>query len=249
MDQNVEQMIESYLSGTLTAEEKRIFETQLKEDPLLAQSLQDQIRSQLSLDAQGDLLLKEKLKARADQNFDEEAFHLANPSRSRAPWFLAVAAAFLVIAVLAWLLQEDPRPLDLQQMYTENYQPLSAPGSRSDTNKTDLWRKGTEAYMKRDYEGAIASWRQYLADTADGEVALYLGVSYMLAEKADSAHYYLAEVPKTHTDAQRASWFQALNAMKSGNQAALQGHLKTIADWPGHYKQQMAKELLANGLR
>jgi tetratricopeptide (TPR) repeat protein len=252
------QLIEDYVNGQLSIEEKADFQQQLQQDPSLAQEvgLYKDIFSGLAIGGRKDM--KAHLKALDEKSFSQEAASKLQASVTenikgkviqsfwqRNAWLTGIAAC-LVLGLVAFLwVSNSSSANSLFAKYYAPYPNVVAAVERGETIQ-DATKQAMQAYESGDYTRAIQGLQQIANnDPEASSLYLYLGISYIETSQLDSAKVYLEKATadaasKLHT---QAKWYLALAYLKNKEKEQAIVHLQSLSQESGVYAQK-ARQLL-----
>ena len=232
-------LIDSYLEGTLSMEDKIAFEERLRKENDLQLLLSD-LR-----------ILKAGIKQTTREEIRSELQSLENkltgsPSFSflRSTW-TKVAASLAFIMVTAWLLWPSSTKTP-EQLFAENFEPypnIIMPTVRGgQTADSTVMAQAYKAYDMQEYTKAIELFES-LEVKAEG-VLLYLGNSYLANGSAEKAvPIFERVISDFDIFDEQAEWYLALSYLKLGNKEKASEISKAIVDRGGDYASK-AKRLL-----
>lgn len=236
------EQFEHFLSHQLTAEETTAFEERLKNDPDFAESfrhyqLLQQDMEQWYQATPGRQQLKQTLQGIVQQPAQKAKLRSVR-------WYLwRAAAVFIIAAAIWWMLL--PASKSNEKLYAE----YSAGETLSFTRggiADSLWSQASGLLYDKKYNEAIVPLQQIINSSKDSlqEAALYLGYSYMQADKNESAENTFSSIHTSNTTtAEKLRWYKALLYLKTGKKPACINLLKEIVADGGAYSGK-AKQLL-----
>jgi len=136
------------------------------------------------------------------------------------PWMAIAASLILIIGIAFWMyIKSDP----YAEIYANNYHPdpglITAMGPAEDYD----FQIGMVDYKNEQYEKAIGSWNQLIADRPDNDTLQYfLGAAYHATNNLTKAKEYYQQVlgNSASTFAAEAEWYLALIFLKEGDKEA-----------------------------
>ena len=255
---DVFETIQSYLDGSMTAEEKKQFEEQLKNDPGLAETFRVYLGIESSMQAapandkneEGLRLSLEKLNK---EHFGEKPVG-TKPSTTRSStkpavtrrmfgtWQAAAAILVIVIGAAVWLLltQRGAEP-DIYRKYAQ-HTPLDT-SPRSGGNDT-LASDAANAFNAKQYAVAASLLEtSHARDAADTEVHLALGICYLELDRLPEARQIFSNIAQgASTLIYKARWYTALSWLKQKQYGNCRTVLESIP--PGTDVYDRAEDLL-----
>ena len=214
-----------HFAKELDVAEIKEFEALLANDPDFKEEVKAHAYARISIQQEGNKLLKEKLNQMGQKIQQEKG-------KRRIVYFRAIAAVFLVLISSILLIKyiSDPEYLDgkaRKPLYERELEAPGPPGLRGSTYNLS-WNQGVSDYDKGDYQAAINSWQTLSKDTIDSELWFYLGACNIMLEEVDSAHFYLNKVEPASFYYYQAKWYQAILYIKAGNQEAARPLLEIL---------------------
>ncbi len=239
----MEEQIDKYLQGQLSAEERVAFEARCKAEPALTAALVDFVTAEHAA-------RRYARQARFDALngvYDELAAAGKTTVRTlnlRTYVMVAAAAVAVLAAVFVGYQQlQTPTPEGLYAEYVTPF-PLSFQRGAS----TDTLNQLSEVYYQGDYEKAITLTQDLLTDsTAENRNKLYmcLGMSLLLKDQATEAVAAFQQVAPVSSFIENAQWYTALAYLKANDIESAKPLFEEMAS-SDHYKRQAAAEILEN---
>ncbi len=211
-------LIERYIRGELSLEERGAVEQRMAEDADFRALLEDYEVLTKGIAYSGRKAVLERL-----QNLDENLEGTEATVRSIAPrkqkpvvWLAAAAVVALLFYAGFSLFNAGPDAGELYAAYYEPYPNLVYPITRSNTTAQDPAAKPYRAYEQKDYEAALAALN---ADTKSPEdTRLFYKGHTLLAlnqpEEAIEAYDALLTLPNLEQFSDPARWYKALALLK-----------------------------------
>lgn len=170
------EQIESYLNGSLAANEAAIFREQLDKDNTLAAKVEQVKLSLLTVEAAG---LRADLESFHQRLQTKPVVAIDARKKSSIKKWLAIAAVFVAIFVTAllWLQQ----PSKDEKLFTTFYKP--DPGLSTTMSQTDdyTFEKAMVEYKTGNYAKALKEWRILLDSNPKSDTLNYFIASAYLA--------------------------------------------------------------------
>lgn len=209
-------IIENYLAGTLSVEDKQEVEARMLTDQEFAQRVEI-LKSLPHLVDESSLDFRNEL-----EGIYQEYQQKQKPSRTLPPrtyWIAASLALLLsVIGLLIWLL---PTSLTSQEIYAANFtMPADNITVRNDQSVASALQSAMEAYNVQDYTTAITHFEDFLqGESAHVPALFYSGVSYLALAEVGKAIQNLQKVTQIQdpTYAISAQWYLGLAYLKQNN--------------------------------
>jgi tetratricopeptide (TPR) repeat protein len=223
------ELIEKFLDGKMTADEKKVFEEkqerneEFKDLLIEMDTLLEGVKLSAAKTSKEEKLERLKffgeildMEARAT----EEEQSIAAPDKIiplyQKPWLLAAAAgiALLMVVGITWM---QKRPPQNERLFTAYFQPFDSPGSglTRGTSEQTLKTKAYAAYDNGRYAEAITFFDQIIKTSDDPISHLCLGNAQLeigqLAEAEKTFNHMLEE----HSDlVTQTKWYLALTYIK-----------------------------------
>lgn len=242
-------MIEQYVSGELTGQERIAFEKKMQEDPMLAQevdlyrSIGQEIRDMGQAHEQ-EQALRNNLQALNKEYFQEQAPVV----KMKRVWWIAgaaAAAAAILLFVIKPFSAEKFSNEKLFSYYTEDVAELS-PGQRGGADDSLLARVAT-LYNKQEYSEAIPLLETLInRHPADNELLLAKGISQLKINQPDSALVvFNSLINGQSVFKNQGLWYKALALLKQNKLAECAEALNDISPVSDRYKlsQQLLKKI------
>lgn len=252
----MEQIIQDYLDGKLSEQDRIAFEANMKEDAELAQEVADLQLLENGLSSLGATQFAAEVggweqEYRASQQEGGIIFGEDKPGRGiifrQTQWLTAAVVSLLVLSAAAWWMLAGGQ--DTQEVYAAYYTPYEDMILvRGDTLQgvESMLRMGMEAYNAGEYAAAIGqleAYRQAVPD--DFRPFLYIGIAQAEQGETGQADANFKKAMEDPNYRQQAQWYQALTYLKTDQQAAAIQSFESIAGQnPVHYRQQEAKKIL-----
>lgn len=240
MDKEI--LLLKYFDGSLSEEEKVVFNQFLEED--------DEFKSQFLLEKDVQAVIREEnrigLKKKL-QRFETER-ETVSTGNKRTWWKpLSIAASIILLLGASWLLFNSNAFNGQEQLFANNYEKYPNTVytiTRSDVSDDSLERMAFEAYETNNYDAAI----EYLLDLKEKTrldyVDFYLGQSYLANENYLKAIDRFQEIIEINSEfKQEAYWYAALANLKLDQNKEAKQLLEELVQ-NKKYKFKEASELL-----
>jgi tetratricopeptide (TPR) repeat protein len=212
---DVEQLIERYLSNKMTEPEVKEFQNRLQSKAKFASEYEKTIAAHQLITEAGRLNLKQKL-----EDFDADTKPEIAASKVLPLWIkpvLRIAAVFLVsFGIYQFVFNQSVTTNDIYNDYFVVYNSPSA--IRDSETKTKInWQNASQLYQDKKYSEAIAFFIKAESETPNYQVSFYKAMSYVSQYKPnfDKALQNFETVLKTDNDyQQQALWYKALILLK-----------------------------------
>ncbi len=241
--------IEKYLDGTLSAEEKKLFEAQLKQDEELTEEVKLHQDIRLGIQLFASSTLKETLGL-SDQdavlfkNSAEPKPSNANDGQRLYTW-MVVAASLSTILFLGYLLLENTSSDQaLVSSYYQSYPNILNPVNRSAIAAEDVLTHALHAYEERQFQEAITLFEKHEGNMQGG-YRFYYALSFLETDQPEQAIEILETVVEERVPLfyHPALWYQALAYLKINQKSKAREKLNILAEVENSY-QQNANALL-----
>lgn len=209
---NIEELIDRYLSKLMTEVEVKDFENLLKVDKTLHAEYLKSVAARKFIEEAGRLELREKFDAfESEEQIGEKAIIPL--------WFkktMKIAAAFVVLFGLYYVVFNSTISADaVFESYFEAYKVPSVERNSETTLDTNL-QSAMKAYGAKSYEEALQFFNK-LEDKANYVTSFYKGLSYLSSKNPDykQALQSFEIVLQTDNDYnQQALWYKGLTLLK-----------------------------------
>ena len=227
-------LIDKYIQGKLTAEERKYFVTRQKDTDF--QKELDWRKDGLAVfKKNGRLELKNRLKE-LDKEIvkkqEKTALQLAKTTTISVRSWLSIAAGLSIIIAMFWWWNTQPYNTD--ELFAQYYEPFPnvvAPLVKSETSSTE-YEIAFQSYEQGNYEQAV----DLLTKIESEEGQFYLGLAYLGQENATKAISHLVSTAKQPTNRfyQASQWYLALAYLKTNQPSKAIEILDLIQQDSGH---------------
>lgn len=233
----MEELIDKYLNGQMTADESAAFEKRCEAEPDFASSVRLHVKAEYVARTHAR---RSRFEA-FNQEYDRLQGDKGSGSSSKRYWIAAAAVIALLLSFFA--IYQSTSPSAPQELYAAHVEPF--PLSFRRDAKSSEWERLSLAYHQGDYPSAIAAAHVLLADTNQQQAKLWmcLGVSQLMNQQPEAAIRSLQQVASSSSFIENAQWYMALSYLKLGEGEKAQDILKSISN-SQHYKKEAAEEIL-----
>lgn len=252
MNELYKEMIERYLEGDLTAEERIAFEQQLQQDPALAAELA--LHKKIHAEMQQHTLHEKKQQElnTTITSLNKEFFKQPAPVRRiKRWWYAAAGVAAAVVLLLVWNLFSGTESFDNKKLfayYAKN--PEELPGGERGGAADSLRLKAAALYNSQDYRNALPLLRTLTAaNPEDKQLQMALAISLMHADLyAEAIRIFERIQTGSSVYMGEATWYKALTLLKQNNLSECYEVLEQIPETNSHYKQaaELMKKITKN---
>lgn len=222
-----EELIEKYIQGKLTAEEKQQVEKALAEDDELARQVAFEIGLKAGIEAQSHADTKTFLQ----EVETEEGSRQNNYNH----WWYA-AAGLVLLAMSYFMLRNEVG----NQLFDEYYvapQQFVVNVERGETAELTAEQKAYWHYDRKEYDVAKNLFLQLLKDDSDkADYHFYLGICYLETDEPQLALTEWAKISEGKWQ-EAAQWYSALCYLKMENKEQAITLLKRLQNKPGDYQE------------
>ena len=221
------QLIEKFLEGKMTSEEKKEFEKKLTQDQSLNTMMTDMnllvegikmSAAQTSREEKTDRL---KFFAELNEIEKRAPLDISTPVARvvpmyRKPWILSAAASVLLLVTLTVYLMREQTPLN-EKLYVAYFEPFDSPGSglTRGNNEVTVKTQAYEAYDNGNYKVAAQLFEKIIKEKEDAIAQLCLGNSYLAQNDPAKAEKIFTDMLAKHTELiTQANWYLALTYLK-----------------------------------
>jgi tetratricopeptide (TPR) repeat protein len=227
-------IVDRYLEGSLSVQERTAFEERLMHDEILQQQVADMKLIRAGIMQASRKVALEKLKAL------EETLPPVNQSRLNlgySTWLQA--AAVLLIGLLAYIFW--PISVDEQELFATHFEPypnIIMPTVRSVVeNDSTVKAQAFRAYDQQDYVLAIQLFEKL--SVQDEAVLLYLGNSYLASGQPDNALLLFEKVLNNYdVFDEQAEWYVAVTYLKLEEREKAKEALQKVVARESSYKSK-----------
>lgn len=230
-------LIEAQLLGRLSKEEKVLFDSYQKEDPLFLEEYEFQLAVKKALQYQDTIDFSNQLKKIESQ-------YSGKTSKLRFWWPYVAAAVFLVGALMVlsrvWIIEPHS---ELVVIYFEPQTNIHYPITRS-SQDANLRDRAFFAYESQEWERAGILFDSLMQVDKSADILFYRSNLLMIDQAYEEAIPLLEDFRSSgdlYSD--RALWYLALSHLGLGNTAEAVGFLEEIIKTNG-YPTQKARDLL-----
>lgn len=211
-------LIENYLSGNMSEEEKRAFEKRISKEPELKKQVGDYTLLFKAIELKGMKDLLQDAKEELDQADDEAIL----PSKSKklhfnGNWLLAASFLLLVGLGVGWFLN---RPSLNERLYDSYfYKDIGLPTTMGATKNLEFTEAMTQ-YKLGNYEEAISVWKDLLRNSPQNDTLNYfVGAAHLVKKDINGAKGFLEKVILNDNTAfkKEAKFYLALIAVRQGD--------------------------------
>lgn len=228
-----EELIEKYISGRLTSEEKLEFDRLIETDA----SFREEVRFHKDL-------------KRVTEHDQDEAFkkqlqeYEKRVGIKRRPFIAMGVAASIVLALgsALWIVFQKTPSEKLFAEYYEPYRNVVAPVVRGDDSE-DIEARAFSAYEKGSFEEAVTNFETLLSEEENSEYRFYLANSYLALGHSQSALQQLVRYPSNSRFSDKIPWYRALAYLQLDDLDTAKEILQQI-ELRGTYNYSKAIEIL-----
>ena len=242
------ELVERFLSGKLTDEEKKELAQRQDEEMNFNKLIQDMDRMVEGIKHEGQKTsIEEKIKklkesSLSEENVEKEQDDEQTPGAktisifSRASMHVryAVAAAVVLLVVSTVVIINNGNLVTQPDLYAEYFEPFDSPGSgltRSGQTAITVKAQAYEAYDAENYSEAIKFFQQALAMKDEAIMDLCLANAFMQENEHQKAEERLLHMLSEHTDlVTQTKWYLALAYLKQEKLERARATLWEISD-------------------
>lgn len=253
------QLIEKFLEGKMTGEEKKEFETRLNQDQSFQAMMTDLrmlvegIKTSAAQTAREEKIDRLKFFAEINEIENGETLETLVAEAKvvplyRKPWMLAAASLLILASLTAYFMREQT-PLN-EKLYTAYFEAFDSPGSSMTrggeisviTPKTQAY----EAYDNGNYKVAAQLFEKIIKEKEDAVSQLCLGNAYLAQNDLANAEKTFIELVARHGELiTQAKWYLALTYLKENKMERAKSTLWEISKSStyGEKAQKLLEEL------
>lgn len=233
--------IERYLQDELTSPEREAFEEKIKQDPSLAQEVENHRTAIFLIKAGAVQTMKKKLEQYSEYNTSPEK----TSSVIFNKWYVWAAAASVAIVISVLLLRPYEKK-DPDKIFIAYFKPPAT--DRQILRGDSITNEKTQAFLSYEqghYKEALAFYEKALKGQSGDELLFYAAASALGDGQSAKAIAYLNELLKEPTTLyrSRAQWYLSLAYLKDGQLEKSKPLLDELGKQPGSYNER-AKNLL-----
>jgi len=233
-------LVEKYFDAELSAEEMNIFNKRVEHDDNFKALV---VREKIIIGAirnQGLLDNLQYLKT-IEEKIQGDQAHEATGIKN---WYYYVAAAVVTLLIaVTFLLPSQQSSDELFASYFTTYPNVFEPtvrGGNSATNRAEAF----QAYEQKDYQKAVAGFKNLLKEKEEPGILLLLGNSNLMLGDAKQAQENFVTLINNHDELDLAAkWYLSLSYLKSGDKENARKILRELGETDVSYASK-AKELL-----
>jgi hypothetical protein len=235
------QLIEKFIDGELSADERKLFQQRMNDDAFAKQlhfyrAVTDSVR----------IVPEQELKQKFKQRLEQQRAHETGTGESSGRNYYW-AAAVLAIAIASTLFLIVQRPDSSEKLYLAYYQPYPISGITRDGSE-EKQDPAVTAYGSGDYGRAALLLEVKIAEATTsnaGELKLILGNCYLQLGQQNKAAQLFKQVmqgddPLLSAD---ASWYFALAQIRMSDMANAKVTLQSLMASNSAYRRQAAQLL------
>lgn len=243
---NLQEQLEKYLKGEMSAKEMKKFEAMLINDnELLREIALEQELDAVLMDSD---ILDLKMKLANARNSSGKAVHLSPViSMMKSNMKYVAAAASMGVLITAGVLTLTPRSYTSDKLFKMYYQPDKAVvvnrAGRGNVNIVEALMK----FQKKEFEVASGMFEEILINNPDNiALRFYNGISYIETEKYDEAikSFNIILKDKDNLYVEHAEWYVALCYLKKEQVEDARIQLLRIANEEDGFYKEDAKKIL-----
>jgi len=240
---NLYDIIEQYLNGAMTPEEKLTFEREYDTNPDVKKEVDDYILMKKVVRYHGSLQRKKEI----------ETLYKEHRIKRTRTWQILFAAAAVFIIGFFYLANQPQTPLKLLDQYAsitvEEYSPGTMMGDDSTTSPKERFAqvyklKDEDAYQDS-LEASIVRLEANERITSNTENAFFLGLFHFEAGNISEALAYFKKA-ESSSDVMAAEWMQGLCYLAQEDVPNAKRIFKKIVENPDHDYPDRAKDILKN---
>jgi tetratricopeptide (TPR) repeat protein len=254
-------IIEDYLTGQLSEEQRKTVEKRIREDAEFKQKyeFEKQLFDTFNDDSwnfadKNDPALNSYKATIHSDDFQKIKESIAEAGKDHEPeklnrknnrsWILYVAAAVVIVLIAVQVLLKDS--VTNEELYYTyiNLDDLPSFVIRNEAPKHTL-AKAENFFEQKNYEASIALFKDILIENEkDSRVYIYLGIAYTESGNYDKATKIFNQlIASDLLDAEKGYWYKALLYLKMNDEKASKSVLETIIA-NKYYNAEQAAELL-----
>lgn len=227
-----ESLINGHLQGTLTLEEKSLFDTLIETDPSFADAVRFEENTKIAITLESRNKLKSKL-----QLLEKNSKKINSKS-----WIFIAASAIVLLGISLFYINQTPSTNKLFADYFEPYPNVESPIVRSGSPKS-IKEEAFVAYEIADYNKASEMFSELSKITDDPYAPFYHAVSLMVINKIEDAVSIFTNTSWSKDYQGKVDWYLSLCQIKLHKLEEAKFTLKKIIK-NNSYNHVKAKKLL-----
>jgi len=232
-------LLEKYMLGELSKEERQEFDTLLENDPEFKEEFEFQTDVKRAVTAEED---EDFMKMLSD--FDAEAID-EKPRTKTFPTKWLVAASIALLAAFTYFFTSN-HSISTQELYAQNFEPyrnVVHPIVRGEEG-ADLKSKAFSAYQTGDYEKALTLLTELSATDKEPYNLFYRANALIQLNRAEKAIPLLQEhIGLKDELSEKSTWYLAMAYLQLDDKENAKKMLKLVVK-EGAYKVEEAQQLL-----
>lgn len=232
--------MDQYLEGKMSAGEAQAFESELRDNPKLADLLAQHQETILTIESVG---VKNELSKIIEQNRKREQTETKTISINRN--VIAIAAS-IAILLGAFFYFRPFSPSQGQALYQAFYQ--ADPGLPTMMGATDnpIFADAMVSYKEGEYQKALESFKMLsVANSSNDTLSFYQGICQLeLGQTTESIESFSKINLSKPIWGNKAEWYQTMALLNANQLPEARSKLEKIANDGTHRYQQQAKEVL-----
>ncbi|MDY8138110.1 hypothetical protein [Aquimarina sp. 2201CG5-10] len=260
MKEDIQLKIERYISGSMSAEEVRLFEEQiakdisLRDEVLLSKQINHHYKNNknqtLSPDNQFTRDLKDFIESEESEQIKtrissiSKTYHNKNTFSRKKFLFVAATIVLLAMTTFSLILFNTDTP---DELFAQYYHKEDLPSLVKRERQVSILTQGVIAFHENDFEKSAKLLQEYQTQekNLNPSVYIYSGMAYTQLEDYDLALKEFDKMINANTiDSSKGLWFKALAYLKMNDLKNLETTLKSITSSSSNFKYLEAKELL-----
>ncbi|MCI4670080.1 MAG: hypothetical protein MRZ79_18225 [Bacteroidia bacterium] len=245
MNENIYEIVEAYLSNTLSEKERNEFERQLSEDPAFQKEVKPILASELALKAEVNSQRRERFNQWFEDAEQEGLNKAPAISRRIIPFALigSIAAALIFLLLSFWPSSQMDSP---EKLYADNFAPYYPPETRGGQPIDSIRKMAHVLLLQNNYEEGIPKMELVIASedlTAEEllEEELYLASAYLDSKKPEKA---LDLLQNQDGNSLTSKWYQALAHLSLGDWESAKPLLEELKQKEVPYYGERAAKIL-----
>jgi tetratricopeptide (TPR) repeat protein len=230
--------IERYLRHEQSPAEKEAFEKRMKQDPSLAQEVENHRTAIFLIKVGAVQTMKKRLEGYSTYN--------TSPTKKifAYKWYIGAAAAFTALTlVIRFLL---PHQTDTNKLFAAYFQAPSADRQiLRDNTEVDEKTKAFISYERGHYKESLRLYEKILKEQSSDELLFYAGAAALADDQSLKAIGYFTELLKNSHSLYRSrtQWYLSLAYLKEGQLKKTTSLLNTLVKQPNSYEEKARKLL------
>ena len=227
-----ESLIDSYFEGTLTPQEKLLFDQKMKTNESFSEAFNFEKKTKAAITLESRRKLKEKL-----QKLEGKA-----KGKSSMSWIYIAASVVVLLGISLFFINQTPSNDKLYATYFEPFPNTESPIVRGSTQK-DIKNDAFAAYEQGNYKSAVQFFHNLTETTQEEYVPFYNAISLMMLDDIEAAATIFEKIQWSSDYQGKVNWYLSLCHIKQHKPEKAKALLRDVVENQS-YNHEKAKKLL-----